>query len=826
MSSPALETVNRALTLETVLARLDCDPPAGPLPARSRCPRCGRHDLVSHVDPDAPGTWSHCPSCGLRGWPFDLAAGVWGVGEAEAVRRLDARRAISDATLDGLETVALRPRREHEEAWGGWPAEPPEGARPAPGPLWGGSRPEPEDFARFAGLLGDDARPVRLGTAATPRRRKDAPELAWALAARDLPDRTRGVLFAMETAAGGLESSYRRVALGRHTPGVALIPYRECGLIGAAAAARAPGAESGVVAAVAPELWLAVQWRSAARRGAAAPLVLVPCGPDRIATGSWHAAGLAAGRPLLWGRPSARLLAQAALVDGRVSTWLPANLLGRPFEPAEVLRRARKRARPWEEALAAWLLEQPEDRLDAALADLGLPDALLRPLARGLGARGRRVLERLDAPAGPILVDGKPLMELAGRWVTKDREVSDTVVRLRRRVEFPNCPGLDHYQAEVLQDRRTLPVALPAAFLEAEEQPTWLELTARLAGGRTPEVQKHWPLKLAEAARRGRRVERVRGAAGPGFCPEAAAFAFPDWSVALGGRVRGPDALPLPAGLEGCGPPPPAPWRGEDAGWLAGPDAAPAWALAALVLAQALRAARSRPPEPVRLLGGWGTTAEALGCADARRVAWTEPLEWRWPLRWRPGAPVRCWSAAAPRLALLKNAAASRVAHLTRGGWLLDDAPAPGGGRPGAVGQLAAWGLVELCRRHLDVPGGPRPGAILRLLSGAFARETGLAPGALGPAGTRLAEAAGTGRSARLLAEAAVRALGLDLADPTVAAEPDALLEAVRHAGGRRIDAGRWKANLSDNGILRGVDGRRWILDTATLLGLESGAVG
>lgn len=460
------------------------------LPLRTDCPFCGGRRLTIYQDNTTGGQWHHCP-CGARGDMIELAARAWKLSVPAAVNKL---RRHGFAFPDGTTDADVAAYVDNHIGW-----------RRHVNELWQNcrkylTRTDSKSVAylrnrfRLVGQLAPDrwdAGPGRL-MGAYPAR-----ELKHATVAGNSPN-TKARLFrgrgwedvlvfpyhaAPERPCGFYFVGRAGEAADRQYKSVQYIPRgrqrdrREAGLWGLCALEDAAPAFHGYAFAVAdPVAGMRLQVRHYASSRRPLPLVSWWDGGPFLTRRSWAAVGRR--RVIFWGFGfDAAALYQAIACDGYVGV-VPLDEVSRKSvdhyfrlgPPADLLRKAVKRARPWQEVLVGHAREGRMDVIEDLLLGLeSYPGVCIRELAQELGHGIERVLE--SSPNRVLYFsDHLAVTEKEGGWyVTNKRQNRPAEVLLsdaRFYVDWIVAGPKPRYLGRILFQGAEIPFDFPAAQME------------------------------------------------------------------------------------------------------------------------------------------------------------------------------------------------------------------------------------------------------------------------------------------------------------------------------------------------------------------------
>lgn len=179
---------------------------------------------------------------------------------------------------------------------------------------------------------------------------------------------------------------------------------------------------------------------------------------------------------IFWGwTMSAALIRQASLCDGRIAL-VPLDADNpdtvdhylRLKPPRDLLGRAVKRARPWQDALAAWAAKQPPSAVESLLLDLENRQMDVTAIAAILGPFA---VTLATAPmTRTARVGDREVRETADGWTVRAsgkkpyQAFSTAIVRIDRIV----TETITHYQGRVIYQGYVLPFSIPAETFERE----------------------------------------------------------------------------------------------------------------------------------------------------------------------------------------------------------------------------------------------------------------------------------------------------------------------------------------------------------------------
>jgi hypothetical protein len=479
------------------------------LPARTTCPLCGARRLTVYADPGG-GPWFHCPDCRRAGDLIELTAAFWGVGLPAAVALLARQGAPLPAAVLDAEPVAdyVRDHPGYRQRLGAlwqraqeylvlaWPPAlgwlrqqlrlrsdlSPERWRVGPGRLLG-AIPHEEAEACFCPLsTGQGGAPHAERYLLNPSRGRVFRGPGWrdvlAVPYYDLPGRICGFEFIGRSGGAGdrVFRPARTLARCGSNQYARQPPHRpEGGLAGPDTAdADIPSCGRAVFAVGDATLALRLQLRHFRLSNRPLPLVAWHDGGRALTRTAWQAL---AGRPVVvwaWKLEPAALY-QAIQADGALALAGPEVLSPdridhylRSTEPANLLCRLWRQARPWREAVRAWADERPDGPVAELLLGLEGYRLDLRALVRECG--GGRLEELLPPDLRPrtARVGARTVAERAEGWyaVHRDgREVPLVDAILRIDVAYSAGEAL-RYRGRVLFRGEEVPFDVAAAELE------------------------------------------------------------------------------------------------------------------------------------------------------------------------------------------------------------------------------------------------------------------------------------------------------------------------------------------------------------------------
>jgi hypothetical protein len=660
------------------------------LPARSRCPACGRDAMDIFQDTAEPGYWFACGHCRAGGGPADLAAACWLVGPEEAAARLAnqglpaqaagqtdrSARLFWEAARVGLAHPGLgRCPRSAGRA----------GVDPADSPLRLDrhgkvgvvSLEQLADF--FPGVRPPGGRPGR-------RSRKAGFRCGLVLPAESPPGRLTGFLVVADATEGSGVDAVFVPASGPDGPGV-FFPD----------AADGPG-----------RVYLVAD-----------PLVasVARTKPDQAArvVGVWpesapspYLAGRLAGRPavLVAPEPSPGVFRHAAAYDARVSFGrLSPGVFWGPD-----LDRAWARSEPWHEAAGKYLRHRPAGEIDGLVAAMRLPAEAKKRLPTGFGGRVVRVGRR-------------EVRETAAGWAAT--ATGEPLSAFLVRVDQVLVAGTSRWcRGRAIAAGREYPFTLPADEFDADP----LGCAARVilaGGGDYPFYQHTWRSRARDLVYAFGSPETVRVSGASGFDPAAGVFRLPRFTAGAAG-VRPPDA-PFAPDAPGANLPAPGGLTAEHlAAVVAGPGALSVLAgVLAQVLAPVVGVASgglvvAGPPRTGRAY------ALACGCPPASRKRADPP---GWPAVWGQSSHMvdRLAAQAADRVVCVADRPLARQAASTAGVALASvfgsATPAAQAALPAVTAEAIAWAAA----RPDDLAGAATPAALGRQAVARFFAFAGVA---------------------------------------------------------------------------------------------------
>lgn len=522
----ALRTINEHAAWTAVLGVLNVPVAGRALPARTTCPLCRGGRLTVYEDTISGGAWHYCFDCYSAGDMIELASAAWGLSPQAALAKMSSlgvglpaeqlepaavakyvarhpqtrnrmrdlwRRCMEHlATAKSAELTRLKQRLRIDTHLS------PERWRQGPGNLVGGlhSNLVAEAFA--------------VDKKRTFRGRGWGEVLA--VPYHDLPERI--CAFLLVGRGGGPKDMVFRVPGGPGSRPAA--PDRpEAGLAGLWSIDASRSNYGPHVFAVDDAFFAArLQVRHFATSTRPLPLIAWYDGPRALTRNAWGCLDRHA--PVFWGWDmTAALLSQAMRADGLVAiTPLIAGVddYVRKDDPADLLRKALKRARPWKEALKDWIDGAPDAAVEEVLAGLRAmghdPEALV-PVAPRVG-------ELLCVPASPpsVRLGTWTVMEQNGQWWgfhSSDRQ-KVCIMNARLRIDgvlVKNCEtfsgrtklhDIPHYRGRLLYEGDEIPFEVPMKALD--NNPT-LHLPGILARakGKVLYIASGWAKRLIQVAK-------------------------------------------------------------------------------------------------------------------------------------------------------------------------------------------------------------------------------------------------------------------------------------------------------------------------------------
>lgn len=239
---------------------------------------------------------------------------------------------------------------------------------------------------------------------------------------------------------------------------------------------------------------------------------------------------------------SADVFNSAARADGRVWISKYPEKSSRNRTPIGWLTHARKKARHWMIALEAHLQELPEDTAITLVNELRISSDQMKkfrdrccvPVRRLLDSNRHRV-KLLSA----VRVNGKQIMESEGGWfITGKNEecVSNAIIRIEKVLCSADEDMDPIYFGRVLFDGEEYEFQEPLSKLE-KAPGTWLKKKMLAQAGKLVAVRNGWNLHLLDIARHFHEPEVIREDGKFGWKSNDSCFAFPKFSVHLGGEV-------------------------------------------------------------------------------------------------------------------------------------------------------------------------------------------------------------------------------------------------------------------------------------------------
>lgn len=436
-----LRTLNVHVPWTEILAAVDIPVATHALPARVTCPLCGGARLTIYEDNISGGAWHYCFDCGKSGDMIELAAAVWDVPTAVAVRRLAAEGIplpadrVDPANINKYVVAHPEYRARVTELWHKAKETLPRTASPTVRALREKFRlSSPMPLSRWDGGPGNMVgavhrlvveetfcpKSVSNGRCQTSVRAFKG--LGWGdvltVPHYDLPGRICGFLFVGRT--GKSEDFVYRVPNMDYRGGHARTPS-EGGLACYWAVANSQGMFGDhVVACGDPFLALRLQVRHYAAAKIPLPLVAYRDGPGTRTAAAWQS--LETKVPVLWGwKLTPGLLFQAITARGKIAvtklddaTQARIDHFVRDNEPRDIIRGLIKKARPWREFLTRWADGATDGEVEALLMGMETYGVDLVPLAE-LSPR-IKALARIRERPREIHVGRRILTEVDGQW--------------------------------------------------------------------------------------------------------------------------------------------------------------------------------------------------------------------------------------------------------------------------------------------------------------------------------------------------------------------------------------------------------------------------
>jgi hypothetical protein len=509
--------LNSHAPFPAVLRVLNVRVPGSALPCRVRCPLCGGR-LNVYEDTISGGAWHYCFDCRSAGDMIELAAACWDVSPRTAVARLarlgmpfpaedvvhdrvvryvadhpHTRRRMNDlwrrtseylAVAHSPELTRLKQtfRLHHQLSQDRWAAGP----------------------GNLVGAYPAHAIKEALGEYDTHKVRVSFRGRGWGdvivVPFQDMPGRVSGFLCAGR---GGGPEDFVFYAPGyqrRQAPHKA-----EGGLAGLWAVEESKGMFGQHCFVVGDAMFaLRLQTRHYAVSSRPLPLAAYYDGPDGLTKAAWLC--LSSRQPVLWGWTlTASLLNQAVSSDGLVSlvpaedTRHDVDHYVRNNEPADMLRKALKRAKPWRHALVEWAEGTADGPVEELLHGMETYGHDTAELARLSG----RLSHLLKVPAAPpsVRVGNWTVYECGDEWwacrahqslnripVMNARMRIDTVTVKDTHALSPrpnrlrlNHKQVPHYRGRLIHQGTTVPFEIPISTMthRGAEQLAGLLATAK-----------------------------------------------------------------------------------------------------------------------------------------------------------------------------------------------------------------------------------------------------------------------------------------------------------------------------------------------------------
>jgi len=446
------------------------------LPLRTTCPLCGRHALDLFNDNISGGQWHHCAECRSAGDMIELASASWGCEPGTALARLsEAGVQLPPECGDPAEVSAYVDRypayrRRMADLWAAAKANLPQSRssdvgkirtrhnlkldvslqrwRAGPGHLVGsiGWRDVEVAFNPSSATSSSGMSSYRVFKG------KHWGEVLT-VPFYDLPDRIRAFMFLGREGRPHLDQVFRRLTLGQGRA-----DWSEAGLAGIESVALA-GDPASVIATDDYLLNLQVQFRNFRSSMRSIPMVVWRDDGECRTRTAWSILG--GKRVVFWAREiDHRVVMQAVETDGRISTAGPATptreamlhyLRLRPGNDLE--RVVLKHAKPWAEALRAWMAEAPEGKVQDLTLRLEQAGADVSYIFRQLG--GDYHTTRVSPMRGVQLND-QQVVEQHDRWYLEGsrrhgkgrRQVSNATLRLTHAIKDRET-GTMHYRGVI-----------------------------------------------------------------------------------------------------------------------------------------------------------------------------------------------------------------------------------------------------------------------------------------------------------------------------------------------------------------------------------------